>query len=64
MAKPKKYKNPVRLSVIVEAEFKKHIERQARYMGQQESRNVSFNEACQRALEIAYPLEKQMNLKY
>lgn len=64
MGRQKKFKDPKRVSVVMDRQFLDHLHRQAAYMSQLEGKLVTINEIIRRGLEVAYPTPKQGKLKF
>lgn len=63
MAKPKKIKIPVRVSVVLEKEELDHLKQVILRLSLHEGKSVSVSEAIRDALKTMYPREeKQMSL--
>lgn len=63
MAKPKKIKDAVRLAIVLSKEQADRVAYMARKMGIREGRNITTSEAIRMAIEAAYPVPKQEQLK-
>ena len=64
MARPKKIKNPVRISFQDEEAFLEHLHKQVIYMSKEEERTLTISEIIRRGLRVAFPLPKQEMFKY
>lgn len=62
MAKPKKIKDAVRLSVVLSKAQADRVQQMARLMAVQEGRQITASEAIRMAIEAVYPLPKQLDL--
>lgn len=63
MAKPKKIKDPVRLSVVLEKEELDHLKQVILRLSLQKGKSISVSEAVRDALLTMYPKgEQQMSL--
>lgn len=62
MAKPKKIKDAVRLSIVLSKAQADRVSYMARQMGVQEGRTITASEAVRMAIEAVYPLPKQLDL--
>ena len=62
MAKPKKIKDAVRLSVVLSQAQADRVQHMAIKMSAQEGKQITTSEAIRMAIETAYPLPKQLNL--
>lgn len=62
MAKPKKIKDAIRLSVVLSKAQVDWLQHMARRMGVQEGRTITASEAVRMAIETVYPVPKQLNL--
>jgi hypothetical protein len=58
MAKPKKIKEAVRLSVVISKEQADFVERMALRMGSHEGKQVTVSEGVRRAIETVYHIPK------
>ena len=58
MAKPKKIKDAVRLSVVMSQAQADQVQLMARRMSIQEGRTITSSEAIRMAIETAYPVPK------
>jgi hypothetical protein len=62
MAKPKKIKDAVRLSLVISKAQAEQVERMAIRMSTQENRQITVSEAIRLAIEAVYPIPKnQLN---
>ena len=64
MPRPKMFKNPKRVSVVMDESLYRHIEKQAIYMSSEEGKILSINEMIRRAIETCYPQPKQEMFKF
>lgn len=62
MAKPKKIKDAVRLSVVLSKAQANRVQQRAIQMSMQEGRQITVSEAIRMAIEAVYPLPKQLDL--
>ena len=62
MAKPKKIKEAVRLSVVLSKAQADRVQQRAIQMSSQEGRQITVSEAVRMAIEVVYPLPKQLDL--
>ncbi len=62
MAKPKKIKEAVRLSVVLSKAQADRVQQRAIQMSMQEGRQITVSEAVRMAIEAVYPLPKQLDL--
>lgn len=62
MSKPKKIKDAVRVSVVLSQAQANQLVNQANRMGIQEKRKYSVSEVIRMAVEMVYPLPKQLDL--
>ena len=62
MAKPKKIKDAVRVSVVLSKAQADRVQHMARHMSVQEGRTITASEAVRMAIETIYPLPKQLDL--
>jgi hypothetical protein len=62
MAKPKKIKDAVRLSVVLSKAQADRLQQRAIQMSMQEGRQITVSEAVRTAIEAVYPLPKQFDL--
>jgi len=56
----KQFKNPRRVSIILEEEAYQNIIRQALRMSIEEGKPITFNEAARRAFATVYPLNQEL----
>ncbi len=59
MARPKRFKNPKRLAIVIEEDFLKHLQKISTLMGGEEDKIVTLAEVVRRGLFVAYPLPGQ-----
>ena len=63
MARPKKIKDGVRVSVVISKKQAERVEYMARSMSSKEGRQISVSESIRMAIEAVYPVPKnQMDL--
>lgn len=62
MAKPKKIKDAVRLSIVLSKAQADRLQQRAIQMSGQEGRQITVSEAVRMAIEAVYPLPKQLDL--
>ena len=62
MAKPKKIKDAVRLSIVLSKTQADRVQHMAIQMSAQEGRQITTSEAVRMAIEAVYPLPKQLDL--
>lgn len=58
MARPKKIKEGVRLSVVLSKKQAEQVKKMALRMSTQEGRQITVSEAIRMAVEVAYPVPK------
>lgn len=63
MSRPKEIKDAVRVSTVVSKAQLERIRYMAISMSQQEQRQITVSEAIRMAIETAYPLPKDRQLK-
>lgn len=59
MAKPKKIKDAIRLSVVLSQAQADRLQYMARQMSVQEGRQITTSEAIRMAVEAVYPMPKE-----
>jgi len=59
MGKKRKFKRPVRVTIVMEVEMLENIEKQAAYLGNMEGKPISVSEAIRRGIAAAFPTSKQ-----
>jgi hypothetical protein len=59
MAKPKKIKDAVRVSIVLSKAQSNRVQQRAIQMSMQEGRQITVSEAIRMAIEVVYPLPKK-----
>jgi len=55
----REFKNPRRLSILIEDDFHKHLQSQAMEMSRLEGKQLTICEMVRRGLEASFPTSKQ-----